>query len=70
MASELGSKKCQTFNSETEVLRRPITLTQKIIHANYQVKRLKLQVICLQILSTCNEFKEKNYSVQLLKKNQ
>ena len=69
MASELGSKKCQTFNSETEVLRRPITLTQKTIHANYQVKRFKLQVIGLQILNTYNEFKEKN-SVQLLKKNQ
>lgn len=69
MASELGSKKCQTFNSETEVLCRPITLTQKTIHANYQVKRFKLQVIGLQILNTYNEFKEKN-SVQLLKKNQ
>ena len=69
MASELGSKKCQTFNSETEVLRRPKTLTQKTIYANYQVKRLKLQVIGLQILNTYNEFKGKN-SVQLLKKNQ
>ena len=69
MASELGSKKCQTFNSETEVSRRPITLTQKTIYAIYQVKRLKLQVIGLQILNTYNEFKGKN-SVQLLKKNQ